>query len=434
MESSRLEAIMFTDIAGYARLMDEDEDRTIALLRKHNEIVLPLIDSEGGEVVDAIGDGLLVVFPSVRKAVECGLAVHEAVDTHNRDSEPDLRFRLRIGVHLGEIRHAEGRVFGTGVNVAARVQPFAQPGGICITEDVFHQVERRIRRPISSIGRQTLKNISRPYELFRVETGFESEDTDSADHGEGGAVGGISGAPPPPPAYPARPAGELDEVKEKILSEIGKWSERSQSRDPESHEARMESKVYSVVERVMDKALEKWEKMPEEKKSDIIHKIHVEIDKGGKKKKQKDSEKPSSIAGSIVWGTVATGAAVFWYSQVPGAWPIILGILMGLFPLMSGFSNLIKRSIKRRDRAEKVVAPDRTVLEGEVLKAAKELGGRVTVVQIAAHTGQPLAEIEATLENMASRGYVSLEVLETGVVRYDFPALLPDQTDSDPIR
>lgn len=432
MHTSRLEAIMFTDIAGYSRLMDEDEDRTIRLLKRHNEIVLPVIEADSGQVVDAIGDGLFVTFPSVRRAVECAVTIHERINSHNSEAPEEEQFRLRIGVHIGEIRHEEGRVFGTGVNVAARVQPFAQPGGICITEDVFRQVERRIPQPISSIGTQKLRHISRPYVLYRVQTGYEIAQREEKTEVQSA---GAPGAPeaPAPPAVAAKRSGELDEVKEKILSEIGKWSERSQNRDPNSTEARMESKVYGVVEKIMDKALEKWESMPEEKKSNIIHKINVEIDKDSKKKKEKESEKPSSIAGSIVWGTVAAGASIFWYTQVPGAWPIILGITAGLFPLMSGFTNLIKRSIKRRDRAAKKVITDSKALEGVVLKAAKELGGRVTVVQIAAHTGQPLDEVQTALEQMAQRGYVSLEVLETGVVRYDFPSLLPENTDSKPI-
>lgn len=421
MDTTRLEAIMFTDIAGYSRLMDEDEDRTISLLRRHNEIVLPILEEQSGQVIDAIGDGLLVVFPSVRKATESAVAIHEAIEVHNMASDADQRFKLRVGIHLGEVRHEEGRVFGSGVNVAARVQPFALPGGICITEDVFRHVERRIPQEMVSIGVHKLRNISREYELYRVITGYEELNA-----AEGSATEGAAGSAGN--ALPARPSGELDEVKEKILTEIGKWSERSRERDPESREARIESKVYSVVERVMDKALEKWESMPEEKKTDIIHKINVEIDKGGKEKKKEKKEeedKASSVAGSIAWGAAATAGAAFWYLQVPGAWPIVLGILLGVLPLISGFSKLFKRLIQLR--GERATRPIR--LEREVLKAASELGGRVTVVQISARTGHPLDEIQTTLDRMTLQGYVSQHILESGIIQYEFPALT-DSSDT----
>ncbi|MFW5717873.1 MAG: adenylate/guanylate cyclase domain-containing protein [Spirochaetota bacterium] len=424
MATTRLEAIMFTDIADYARLMDEDEDRTIELLKVHNQIVLPVIEADSGQVVNSIADGLLVVFPSARAAVSCAVTIHERIAAHNDAAPEDERFKLRIGVHIGEVRHDGDRVFGTGVNIAARVQPFALPGGICVTEDVVRQIERRIPQRITGIGNQQLKSIARGYELYRVETGHEDE---IPRQDEQGFAGDTPTGPPAPAA--AKPAGELDEVKEKILTQIARWSERSRARDPESKEARTESKVYRVVETIMDKALQKWESMPEEKRSDIVHKINVEIEKSDDKNEEKDSETPGSIAGSIVWGSFASAAAAYWYVQVPGAWPIILGILVGVLPLMSGITNLIKRTISR----PRAIPQATGSIEREVLAAAGELGGRVTVVQVAARTGHGLDEVQAALDSMSSKGYVSVEVLESGVVRYDFPSLLAENTDSEPI-
>jgi class 3 adenylate cyclase len=424
MATTRLEAIMFTDIADYARLMDEDEDRTIELLKVHNQIVLPVIEADSGQVVDSIADGLLVVFPSARTAVSCAVTIHERIAAHNEAAPEDERFKLRIGVHIGEVRHEGARVFGTGVNIAARIQPFALPGGICVTEDVVRQIERRIPQPITSIGSQQLRSIARHYELFRVETGHEDENPRQDEAAHTGDSRAVSPAP-----SAAKPAGELDEVKEKILTEIAKWSERSQSRDPGSKEARTESKIYGVVETIMDKALQKWESMPEERKSDIVHKINQEIENNDDKAKEKDSETPGSIAGSIVWGSFATAAAAFWYVQVPGAWPIVLGILVGVFPLMSGITNLIKRALGR----PRAVPQATGSIEREVLAAAGELGGRVTVVQVAARTGHGLDDVQSALDSMSSKGYVSVEVLESGVVRYDFPSLLAENMESDPI-
>ena len=119
---------MVTDIAGYSKLMEENEDGTIELLKKHNEIVFPVIEADEGQVVSSIGDGLLVVFPSVRKDVECAVTIHSRVASHNDASVKEEQFRLRIGIHLGEVRYEGSTIYGTGVNVAARVQPFALPG------------------------------------------------------------------------------------------------------------------------------------------------------------------------------------------------------------------------------------------------------------------------------------------------------------------
>ena len=405
MQTTRLEAIMFTDIAGYSRLMDEDEERTINLLKRHNGIVLPLIEADSGQVVDAIGDGLLVVFPSVRTAVGCAVSIHEAVEAHNSSSESEGRFRLRIGVHLGEVRHEDGRVFGTGVNVAARVQAFAVPGGICVTEDVFRQVERRIPQSISSIGLQDLKNIARKYELYRVVTGFEDRETPAA------------------PVAAAKPAGEFDEIKERVLSEIAKFSEKHgaehSGNQPGSVEHKIESKVYGIVERVMDHALDKWESMPDEKKAELVKSVKVEIDSAGKKEKD---ENAGSIAGQMAWGAAATIGFGIWYSQAGSVWMIVVGALVGVVPFFAGLGQLLKRSVLRR--TERARRP--ALLEREVLATAGRLGGRVTVVQMAAATGHSLDEIQTTLDTMTLKGYVSQEILETGVIRYDFPSLLGD--------
>ncbi|MEE8441524.1 MAG: adenylate/guanylate cyclase domain-containing protein [Spirochaetia bacterium] len=407
MPTTRLEAIMFTDIVEYSRLMEEDEERTIGLLKRHNEIVLPVIESAEGNVIDAIGDGLLVVFPSVRKAVGCGVAIHEAIDKHNTASPPAEQFRLRVGIHLGEVLHEEGRVFGTGVNVAARVQPFALPGGICITEDVFRQVERRIPETMTSIGVQTLKNISRRYELYRVLTGHEDGDTRQS-------------------VAAARPAGELDEIKEKVLFEIGKLGERHRSGRAAADgglESRIESKVYGLVEHVMDRALDKWDKMPDEKKAGIVRSIKNGIDHDDDD--EDDDDKPSSIAGTLAWGVAATVGFGLGYFQFGIGWMIWLFFIVGVMPLVSGLFSLVKRGFRMRG----VRARRPAVLEREVLKAARELGGRVTVVQIAAETGHSLDEIQSTLDTMTVKGYVSQEILETGVIRYDFPSLLRDEIE-----
>ncbi|MBU8914253.1 MAG: adenylate/guanylate cyclase domain-containing protein [Spirochaetales bacterium] len=415
MQTTRLEAIMFTDIAGYSRLMDEDEERTIDLLKRHNEIVLPIIESASGVVIDAIGDGLLVVFPSVRRAVACAVAIQDAIDFHNSTAEASDQFKLRVGIHLGEVWHEDDRVYGTGVNVAARVQPFALPGGVCITEDVHRQVERKIESSIVSIGVQTLKNIARPYELFRVVTGHEVE-----------PVGAVSGA-----HVASEPMGELDKVKEELLSELQKIGEKRKQADGSGHgggslEHRIESKVYGLVEHVMDRALDKWDKMPEEKKLGLIRSGKLSVDLGKRSDDDDDDDESSSgSAGTMAFGAAASigfGLGYFYFGLGWMIWPFALA---GILPFVVGLYELIKRSV--RTRAERAGRPAQ--LEREVLQVARRLGGRVTVVQVAAETGHSLDEIQLTLDTMTSKGYVSQEILETGVIRYDFPSFLGDETE-----
>lgn len=423
MLTTRLEAIMFTDIAGYSRMMETDEELTIRLLRTHNDIVFPVIETHAGEVVSTIGDGLLVVFTSVRKAVECALAIHTEISAHNEGVDQSERFLLRIGIHVGEVQHDEKQIYGIGVSVTARVQPFALPGGICITEDVFRQIEGKGKNQIESIGSQSLRSISRPYELYRLVTGHEDISQHDADSGSDNSATDISGIP----AVAATPSGELDEVKERILTEIGKWSGKhgTSGDHPSDKSAQVGSKIFGIVEHIMDRAIDKWDQMPEEKRSNIVHKIKVGIEEGETKKEEKAV---SSIAGEIAWGTAATLGFAFWYAQAGSVWMIVVGTLIGVLPLVSGIQKLIKRLLKRKSK--RAVEP--AELEGLLLKAAKELGGRVTVVQIAAHIGRPLEEVQNALDLMTSRGYVSQEVLDTGIIRYDFPSLFPDESESGP--
>jgi len=352
---------MFTDIAGYSRMMEADEERTIGLLKTHNEIVFPVVEAHSGEVISSIGDGLLVVFQSARKAAECALAVHAAVARHNESSPQRDRFKLRIGIHVGEVQHDGKQIYGIGVSVAARVQPFALPGGICITEDVFRQIDGKIPNQIESIGIQKLRNISRQYELYRLVTG--DEDT-SQEGGETSLDVPSAGAARVPAA--AKPSGELDEIKERILTEIGKWSERhaghSGHRDDRS--AQVESKVFGIVEHIMDRAIEKWDKLPEAKRSDIIHKITAGIDESTRKKEEKAA---SNIAGEIAWGAAATLGFGIWYAQAGSVWMIVVGALIGVLPLISGIQKLIKRALQKKSK--RAVEP--AELEGRLLKGGQ---------------------------------------------------------------
>ncbi len=166
--SRRLTAVLVADMVGYARLIGLDEEGTIA--RQHalrRELIEPTIARFGGRTVKTTGDGLLVEFPSVVDAVRCAIAVQEAVPAHEAAYPEDRRIRYRIGINLGDIVIDGEDILGDGVNVAARLEGLAQPGGVCISEAVHHQLDGRIAASFASAGAHAVKNIARPVRAYR---------------------------------------------------------------------------------------------------------------------------------------------------------------------------------------------------------------------------------------------------------------------------
>jgi adenylate cyclase len=164
----RLAAVLVADMVGYSRLIGLDEEGTIArhqALRR--ELIDPRIAEFGGRIVKTIGDGLLVEFPSVVDAVRCALAVQEVVPVHEAGYPEDRRIQYRIGINLGDIVIDGEDILGDGVNVVARLEGLAEPGGICISEAVHHQIGGRISTSFESAGEHAVKNIARPVRAYR---------------------------------------------------------------------------------------------------------------------------------------------------------------------------------------------------------------------------------------------------------------------------
>ena len=160
-QTRSLTAIMFTDIVGYTSLVAQDEAKAIQVRERYRDIMRVLVEQFQGKVVDATGDEFLVTFPSALGAVDCALAIQTAL----RD-DPDLR--LRIGIHLGEIVKQGEEVIGDGVNVASRIRPLAEPGGICVSESVLHLVRNRSYIRAESLGSQSLKNVDQRLKVFAL--------------------------------------------------------------------------------------------------------------------------------------------------------------------------------------------------------------------------------------------------------------------------
>src|SRR6266852_3605386 len=165
----RLAAILAADVAGYSRLIGADEEGTLAALKAlRRELVDPGIAGHKGRIVKTTGDGLLVEFASVVDAVRCAAAVQAEMADRNGMIPADKRIEFRIGIHQGDIVVEDGDMFGDGVNVAARLEALAEPGGICISARVQEDAAGRLDLAFEDMGEQALKNIARPVRVYRV--------------------------------------------------------------------------------------------------------------------------------------------------------------------------------------------------------------------------------------------------------------------------
>ena len=164
----RLAAILAADISGYSRLMGEDEAATVRDLKAHQAVVLPLVGRYGGRIIDTAGDGILAEFPSVINATECAVALQTIMAVRNEAVPESRRMQFRIGINLGDVIHDETRIYGDGINVAARLEGIAEPGGICISRQVFDQVSRVLKADFQALGPRTLKNIAHPVDVFAI--------------------------------------------------------------------------------------------------------------------------------------------------------------------------------------------------------------------------------------------------------------------------
>src|SRR5215467_5401325 len=165
----RLTAILAADVAGYSRLMGEDEEGTHQRLKEHlAELVDPKIAEHRGRVVKNTGDGLLAEFASVVDAVRCAVEVQRGMAERNADTPPEKRIEFRAGINLGDVI-AEGEdIFGDGVNVAARLEALAEPGGICVSRVVRDQVRDKLDCIFHDLGEQSVKNIARPVRAYAM--------------------------------------------------------------------------------------------------------------------------------------------------------------------------------------------------------------------------------------------------------------------------
>src|ERR1041385_1665092 len=173
IEERQLAAIMFTDMVDYSALSQKDEALALELLEEHRRILREVLARFHGIEIKTIGDAFLLQFRSALEAVQCALEVQRTFAKRNHDVPSERRIELRIGIHLGDVVHRDGDVYGDGVNIASRIEPLAAPGGICISEDVERQVRSAVDVRVEKLAPAELKNIQLPMALFRLVLGWE---------------------------------------------------------------------------------------------------------------------------------------------------------------------------------------------------------------------------------------------------------------------
>jgi adenylate cyclase len=164
----KLTAILSADVKGYSRLMGEDEAETVKTLTSYRKIMAELIQQHRGRVIDSPGDNILAEFASVVDAVQCSVAAQNEFKARNAELPENRRMEFRIGVNLGDVIEEENRIYGDGVNIAARLEALADPGGICISKTAFDQIEAKLPLGYEYLGEQTVKNIAKPVGAYKV--------------------------------------------------------------------------------------------------------------------------------------------------------------------------------------------------------------------------------------------------------------------------
>ena len=159
---------MFTDMVDYTSISEKNEELALTLLEDHRQLLRPVFARHGGREVKTVGDGFLVEFPSALEAVRCGLEIQQLMYRRNQGVTSEKKILLRVAVHLGDVEHRDGDVYGDAVNIASRIQSLTDPGGICITQQVYDHVRKNEEFRMVALGQNRLKNVQTPTEVYRV--------------------------------------------------------------------------------------------------------------------------------------------------------------------------------------------------------------------------------------------------------------------------
>ncbi len=164
----KLRAILSADVKGYSILMADDEVSTVQTLKDYRNIMSNYIEQHGGRVVDAVGDNLLAEFGSVVDAVQCAVEIQKKLNEKNKDIPENKRLQFRIGVNIGDVIQDGDRIFGDGVNIAARIEGLADAGGVCISRNAYDHIRTKLDLGYEYLGEHSVKNISQPVRVYKV--------------------------------------------------------------------------------------------------------------------------------------------------------------------------------------------------------------------------------------------------------------------------
>ncbi len=215
----RLAAIMFTDWVGFTTLTQSNEQHALTLLEIHQRILRPVFPRFHGTEIKTIGDAFLVEFESALDATSCAIEIQRLLHDYNASSTAKDRIRLRIGIHLGDVIHADGDVLGDAINVASRIEPLAEPEGICISDPVFAQIRNKLSNPLTKLPARELKNVQYPLDVYKVELPWTASASDAggASIARRLAVLPLANMSPDP-----QDAFFADGLTEEIISELSK--------------------------------------------------------------------------------------------------------------------------------------------------------------------------------------------------------------------
>src|ERR1700756_9712 len=174
-EERKLAAIMFTDMVGYSALAQRDDKIALELLEEHRRLLRELFPRFHGTEIKTIGDAFLVEFGSALQAAQCAIEIQRTLAKRNHDVTSDRRIELKIGIHIGDVVHRDGDVYGDGVNIASRIEQLAGAGGICVSMDVERQIRNALETRFEKLASTELKNISVPMEVFRIVLPWERQ-------------------------------------------------------------------------------------------------------------------------------------------------------------------------------------------------------------------------------------------------------------------
>src|SRR6201982_1719318 len=173
-EKRKLAAIMFTDMVGYSALSQNNPKVAVELLEEHRALLREIFPKFNGTEIKTIGDAFLVEFNSALEAAQCAIAIQRALAKRDADAAAERQIQVRIGIHIGDVVHRGGDVYGDGVNIASRIEPLADAGGICVSMDVERHTRNALEARFEKLAPTELKNISVPMDLFRIVLPWEA--------------------------------------------------------------------------------------------------------------------------------------------------------------------------------------------------------------------------------------------------------------------